>query len=400
FSPDCKSCIEMQDPTQAGYIVNRLEFGQRLLDEASNAGDVEFRDETIAREFLFDGSTVCGIKARDKRNKETVDLEAKVTIDASGYHTPLRKTLQSPFIEQEINEKSDSIYCFREIVDFGDTADFDPDFISITLDQEKAPGGYIWHFPKSATALNVGLGTFPANAHELKQMYYKYAFQPIAEGKQFVVQTRGGGLVTVRRPIPSLVEDGIMFVGDAAAQVNPLHGGGIDSSMRAGWMAAKAATLAIEQGSMSKANLWSYNVEFMRSVGAQFAALDVLRTGLQSLPNEELNFGLKNNLLEAKDILSIAATGGVQLGIFDLAVRAVRGIWKPNLLATLAYINRKMGDVKTLYAKYPESTDGFGQWKDRVDQEFSGIHKILAPKRDLFTYETKKKTRNPVFWIV
>jgi geranylgeranyl reductase family protein len=395
YSPDHQSCITMTDPTQAGFILNRLAFGQRLLEEAQGAGDVDFRDETIAREFLTNG-----IRARDKRNKETVELRARVTIDASGYHTPLRKQLQSPFIEQVINEKEDSIYCFREIVDFADMADFDPEFISITLDREKAPGGYIWHFPESATALNVGLGMFPGNAHDLKQRYYKYAFAPVSQGKQFNVLSRGSGLVTVRRPIPSLVDDGVMFVGDSAAQVNPLHGGGIDSSMRAGWMAAKAVVQALERDQPTKYALWGYNVEFMRSVGAQFAALDVLRIGLQGLKNEELNYGLKNNLLESKDILSIASTGGVQLGFFDMALRAAKSIWRPNLLATLAYVNRKMSEIRTIYAQYPTVPDGFGSWKDRVAQQFAGIRKVLLPTRDLFTYDSKKKERNPVFWIV
>ncbi len=400
-SPDRQTCVMMEDASQAGYIVNRREFGQRLLKESLAAGSVDFRDRTFAREFLIEGGVVKGVKAREKDDSKSTEIRAKITVDASGYHTPLRKSLNSPFIEQDIDEAQNSILCYREIVDFDTAGDFDPNFIVITLDQEQAPGGYLWHFPKSATALNVGIGTYVKFNHDLKRMYYNNAFLPIVNNRHFTIRTRGGGLVTVRRPIASAVEDGVMFVGDAAAQVNPLDGGGIDSSMRAGALAAKAAVAAIQANNVTKVGLWLYNVEFMRSIGAQFGSLDILRVGLQSLTNEELNFGLKNHLLESKDILDIAAKGRAELNLFDMVTRAVRGILKPDLLATLAYIHRKMGEMKDLYGKYPETPQGFAAWNEKMLELHAGTKKILAPKGNLFTYKpTQKKRQNPAFWVV
>ncbi|OLS14196.1 MAG: geranylgeranyl reductase, partial [Promethearchaeota archaeon CR_4] len=221
-SPDRQTSIMMVDPSQAGYIVNRREFGQRLLDEALGAGSVEFRERTFAKELIVEGGAVKGVKVRDKTKSGTEEIRAKVTIDATGYHTPLRKCLDSPFIERDIDEERDSIICYREIVDLGTAGDFDPDYIVITLDQKLAPGGYLWHFPKNKTSLNIGIGTYLKFTREIKKLYFQNAFQPYVNAKKYTVTARGGGLVTVRRPIDSAVEDGVMFVGDAAAQVNPL----------------------------------------------------------------------------------------------------------------------------------------------------------------------------------
>jgi len=400
-SPDRQTSITMVDPSQAGYIVNRHEFGQRLLNEALGAGSVEFRERTFAKELIVEGGLVKGVKVRDKSKSGTDEIRAKVTIDASGYHTPLRKGLNTPFIERDIDEETDSIICYREIVDLGTPGDFDPDYIVITLDQELAPGGYLWHFPRSQTAINIGIGTYLRYTRELKKWYFQNAFQPFVKEKKFTVTARGGGLVTVRRPIASAVEDGVMFVGDAAAQVNPLDGGGIDSSMRAGAIAGKTAVAAIQANNLTKAGLWNYNVEFMRSLGAQFGSLDVLRVGLQSLSNQELNFGLKNQLLESKDILDIAAKGRAELGLLDMVTRAVRGIRKPGLLATLAFIHRKMGEMKDLYKQYPENPQSFLTWKEKMLQRLGGTRKVLAPQQNLFTYTaTQKKRQNPAFWVV
>ena len=50
------------------------------------------------------------------------------------------------------------------------------EYISIILDQEKAPGGYIWYFPKNESSVNIGLGTFPEFKGKIKDYYRKFYF--------------------------------------------------------------------------------------------------------------------------------------------------------------------------------------------------------------------------------
>ena len=50
----------------------------------------------------------------------------------------------------------------------------------------------------------------------------------------------GGGIVPTRRPIWSLVHEGILLIGDAGCTVNPIHGGGIGSGMQSAVHAANA----------------------------------------------------------------------------------------------------------------------------------------------------------------
>ncbi|MCK4282196.1 MAG: NAD(P)/FAD-dependent oxidoreductase, partial [Candidatus Lokiarchaeota archaeon] len=64
YSPNLKKCIIMLDPRQAGYVVNRLEFGQRLLNEAIDAGVRQFLDNTMALDLLYKNGTVNGIKVK------------------------------------------------------------------------------------------------------------------------------------------------------------------------------------------------------------------------------------------------------------------------------------------------------------------------------------------------
>jgi digeranylgeranylglycerophospholipid reductase len=377
YSPNLNKCINLIDPKQAGYIVNRLEFGQRLLDEALDTGISQFLEKTMALDLLYENNQVIGVKVKLKSG-EKANLNSKIVIDASGFYSPLRKKIKSTIIEKNIL-KEDIILCYREIVKFSpqDLKVNDPEYISIILDQEKAPGGYIWYFPKNQSSVNIGLGIFMDYKSQIKDLYSKNVFNEFITTSKYEILSSGGGVVPVRRPLWSCAENGIMFVGDAACQVNPLHGGGIDPSMRGGFFAANAAQKAIEKGDYSLSSLWDYNVSIMRTIGAEFAPLDLLRLVLQVLNNEELNFGLGQDLLSGEEILEISSTGNLILPILNMLTKAVKGISKPNLLLDLNYLRIRMNEISKIYKKFPENKTEFELWRNKVLQVYDKIKKML-----------------------
>jgi len=377
YSPNLKKCIDLTDPKQAGYIVNRIEFGQRLLNEALDAGVELFIDNTMALDLLYSQNKVSGVKVK-LENGEKVDLRSKILIDASGFYSPLRKNVKSTLIEKEIL-KEDSILCYREIVKFSpqDLNITNPDYISIILNRDKAPGGYIWYFPKNQSSLNIGLGTFMNLKGKVKDLYHQYVFNEFIKTSKYEIISSGGGVVPVRRPLWSCTDNGIMFVGDSACQVNPLHGGGIDPSMRGGFYAANTAINAVEKGDYSVKSLWNYNHNVMTSFGAEFASLDLLRMTLQILPNEDLNFALKQDLLSGEEILEISSTGEFELPVLNLVTKALKGISKPNLLLDLNYLRIRMNEISKLYKNFPINIENFEEWKRQAIQVYDKIKKML-----------------------
>ncbi|MFX0046879.1 MAG: geranylgeranyl reductase family protein [Candidatus Hermodarchaeota archaeon] len=377
YSPDLKKCIDLTDPKQAGYIVNRIEFGQRLLNEALDSGVELFMDNTMALDLVYSQNTVSGVKVK-LENGEKVDLRSKIVIDASGFYSPLRKSVKGTLIEKEIL-KEDSILCYREIVKFSpqDLTITNPDYISIILNQEKAPGGYIWYFPKNQSSLNIGLGTFMNLKGKIKDLYRQHIFNEYIKTSKFEIISSGGGVVPVRRPLWSCADNGIMLVGDAACQVNPLHGGGIDPSMRGGLYAANTAINAVETGDYSVKSLWNYNHQVMTSFGAEFASLDLLRMTLQILPNQDLNFALQQDLLSGEEILEISSTGEFKLPILNLVTKALKGISKPNLLLDLNYLRIRMNEISKLYKNFPMNIENFEDWKRRAINVYDKIKKML-----------------------
>ncbi|MFX0102228.1 MAG: geranylgeranyl reductase family protein [Candidatus Hodarchaeota archaeon] len=379
LSPDGSKEFKMIDEKQAGYLVNRHKFGQRLVNDAISEG-VEFWDKVHVKRAIQDGFDVKGIEITDSEgNLKT--LRSKILIDASGFYSLIRDNVKSNYIEKDIAPE-DTILCYREIVNIEGEVD-SPDYITIHLTQDLAPGGYIWYFPKGPNQINIGLGG-PQEAGKkvgsiIKKRYEENVFKKYVKNEYDIVSS-GAGAVPVRRPLWSLVDNGIMMVGDSACQVNPLHGGGIDTSMLAGYMAASTAKKAIEEGDTSINGLWEYNEEFMRGKGAQFAALDILRIALQHFTDEDLNFGLKNEILSGEDILEIAYAGGLKLTALDaikkvFKIGLINTITHGELIINLAYVHKLMTDIKKLYEAFPgrEKIENFELWKKRVEEIYKKI---------------------------
>jgi len=378
YSPNLKKCINLVDPKQTGYIVNRLEFGQRLLNEALDAGVNKFLDKTMVLDLLYKNGTINGVQVK-LENGEKADLRANIIIDASGFYSPLRKKVRSSLIEKDVL-REDSILCYREIVKFSpkDQEVQDPEYITLILDQEKAPGGYIWYFPKNESSVNIGIGAFMDYRGKVKDLYKMNVYNEFIKTSKVDILSSGGGVVPVRRPLWSCADNGFMLVGDSACQVNPLHGGGIDPSMRAGYHAANSAVHAIENNNNSINELWDYNYNVMTSFGAEFASLDLLRIVLQSLSNKDLNFGLERDLLTGEEILEISTSGELNLSLVNMAVKAFKGISNPNLLLDLNYLRIRMNEISKLYKNFPKNLNQFSNWKEKVIEIYDKIKKMIV----------------------
>jgi flavin-dependent dehydrogenase len=322
---------------------------------------------------------VLGVTAKNMSTSETVELRGNITIDASGYYTILRKAL--PFakkygIETEV-DPGDVEICYREIRVTKEKLDT-PDSCKIYLDQSLAPGGYIWIFPESGRRINVGLGVQMAKGHpNPKKLLYEHVLkQRIFKDSKLL--TGGGGVVPTRRQLWSCVANGFALAGDSACQVNPLHGGGIHSSMLAGDAVGAVAAKAFEKEDYSWRSLWEYNVDFIDVYGYKQPSLDIFRILLQTLTNEELNYGLKNRIVTEEDILKTSMGAELKLNTGEKVRRVFRGIGKLSLLKRLNFVAKKMRELKSLYKSYPRSLKELLSWQKQVESVYSEVKALSS----------------------
>jgi len=372
FSPDRSTVFEVKTK-EGGYMVDRLKFGQHLLKQIKN---VYLIDNTRFIGFYENGIIV----ERKEEEVKNERIECKIVIDASGFNAIVRKKINAEnLIEKEIG-KDEFAVCYREIIKYESE---DPNYCHIYLGSKFSPGGYVWEFPER-DQLNVGVGVLhPAQPKKYYEAYKKFRGGKFLESE--IINT-GGGISPTRRPIDSLVTMyngiGIMLVGDAACQVNPIHGGGIGQAMRAGYLAGEAIKKIYERkgkdniSKISIKDLWEYNIDYMRNYGGNIASLDLFRIFLQNLKDEEVNLGMRAGLIQENDLIKISEGEEINLSVTNKIMRIAKSILILSTAKKLVYTTKKMKEIKEMYKNYP-SYEKFPEWKERIRKIYKDLKKHL-----------------------
>ena len=103
---------------------------------------------------------------------------------------------------------------------------------------------------------------------------------------------------------------GLMVVGDAAHQVNAIHGGGVFEASFAGQLAGRVAAEAIERGDVSEAMLMKYDREWRAARGEILHRIYKLRRAIEQLSDQDLNYLAEQ--LTGEDVVAFA--NGERLG--------------------------------------------------------------------------------------
>jgi digeranylgeranylglycerophospholipid reductase len=90
-------------------------------------------------------------------------------------------------------------------------------------------------------------------------------------------------------PIDSAIADGVMLVGDAAHQTDPLTGGGILNAMQAGAIAGEVAAKAISEGDVSRKGLQEYETRWRADIGKTIARSFQLKEFFVKLRDKDIN---------------------------------------------------------------------------------------------------------------
>jgi digeranylgeranylglycerophospholipid reductase len=247
-----------------GYVLERRVFDRVLAERAVQAG-ATVQVKTAVTGLLLDGApggAVRGVVAVWQGRR--IEVEAAVVIAADGVESRVATwaglNSQLPL--------ADTMSCAQYLLA---GIDWDPACLGYWIDEEVAPGGYAWVFPKGSGRANVGLG-IQADLGDRTALAYLERFverEPtLAVGSPVTLVAAN---VPVALPCPRLVADGLMLVGDAARQVDPLTGGGIMNAMAAGRLAAQAAATALAAGDTSARGLAGYQAQAEQTIGQRLA---------------------------------------------------------------------------------------------------------------------------------
>ena len=280
-----------------GYILERKTFDRGLALQAAFAGaKVLVKTRAIGlirKDSLCTVSVIC--------QGEPLRIEAPLIIGGDGVES---KVARWAGIDTRLKPE-DIMVCAQYLV-LDDC--IDQEYCEFFFGNRMAPGGYLWIFPKGGRLANVGIGMQGSQSSPGEPIRLLDRFMQKRMPRAKILQIVAGGIPT-SGPMNHTTSDGIMLVGDAAHQSDPLTGGGIINAMRAGVMAGQTAGKAISSGDVSTAGLKEYEDRWRSSIGKQIEKRYNAKNFFLKLTDDDLNrlagslHGMDISRMDTRDLL-------------------------------------------------------------------------------------------------
>ena len=335
-------------------IMWRKPLLKMLLDFATESGAEIRYGETVTGPLVV-RRKVLGVST------ENGDFLSDLVIDAAGVFSPVRSNLPEEFLIENTPKRGDLFYAYRAY--FNKISEITPDEpFEVYLYHEKEQG-LSW-LCTNDDSVDILIGRVDplsddkvSEQLDLFRATHPWTGTEIKNGGKF-------GHIPVRRPLPLMVADGYVAVGDAAFTTTPMNGMGIDLSLRAG---ALLAETVLSHGDASLPVLWEYNKAYLKKFAADAAKNAGLKNALLALPPEGVDFLFDEGVIQSADL----AGGGKNTDLKTLLKKFVHGMKKPQYFFTVIKGLVKGAQATKLYKKPPKDFDlvWIHRWISRIAEK-------------------------------
>lgn len=274
-APNGKEVVLEFDSVQ-GYVLERRIFDYELAKTAAAAG-AEIITRAYVNGLIMEGGKVSGVAMEYRGEKK--EVRAKIVIGADGTESRVGRWAG---LQTHIDFR-DMESCFQVTAS---NISVDPNTLYFHFGSQVSPGGYFWIFPKGKDTANIGLGINGAECKKRSSLsYLNENLEKLFPNASILTQVAGGVPCSVT--LKKISGEGIMLVGDAARQVNPLSGGGIASGMIGGSIAGRLAGEAVKKNNLS--HIFNYDKEWHKERGKTHEIFNRLKEGIYDFKDEDFN---------------------------------------------------------------------------------------------------------------
>jgi digeranylgeranylglycerophospholipid reductase len=268
-------------PSSDTIILDRKVFDAALAQRAAHVG-AEVRASATSVGLLRDNGAIHGVKI--KTMGRTYDVRAKLVIAADGTESQIARWAGLKTIPPLGDFYVGLQFTLTKLRQY-----INPDYCEYHVGIETvAPGGYVWVFPKDEESANVGIVISGNHARDVSAQTWLERFVERRYPGASVLSVVAGG-IPVTGVIKQLAMDGLMVVGDAAHQADPLTAGGISLGMLGAEMAMEVAVPAIKRGDVSTQTLREYETRWKERFGKMHAALLAVRKILSRMEQKQFD---------------------------------------------------------------------------------------------------------------
>ncbi len=362
---------KMTDKPEAIIGLHKHEYIVKMQDLAAEAG-AEILTGAEFSDFIKDkNGKITGIKyiTEDGVNEAFGSLVA----DCSGIPAVARTKLDNTSTAENIKlTNKDLFHVVLYYIVYKDKTVNPDDYHGFFLNYKawSAPSGN-----EHSAILGIGASYGYSYAEEIFKDFTKNYKLP-----EYTVEKIEKWVTPYHRALYSFVDDGFIAMGDAACLTKPNNGEGCTSSLVQGRIAVETTDRLLKSGKpLSKENLWTINKQYIEKQGIAFDSLRPMLLGFVAPDLTEAEYLFSKDLIYSKKILG---GGGNDL---DLTAKDIiyilTGISKALITKKIKFSKVKAlakgiadsGKVTKLYKEFPETPNGYFEWKAKADALWNEI---------------------------
>jgi digeranylgeranylglycerophospholipid reductase len=273
-SPDGSEVVIPLDET--GYVLERRIFDYELAKIAAGKG-VEILTRSYVNGLICENGKVSGVKFEFRG--EPKEVRAKIVIAADGVESRVGRWAG---LETHINFRD--MECCAQVT--ASNIPVNKNKLYFYFGKDYAPHGYLWVFPKGDNTANIGVGVSGEVGKKKSAHSFLNNFLSTKYPNASILTSIAGG-VPCSITLNKISAPGIMLVGDAARQVNPLTGGGIASGMIGGKIAGTIAGEAIVKNNLN--HIFTYDSTWHKRLGKRHEMFARIKNGIYNFSDKKFN---------------------------------------------------------------------------------------------------------------
>ncbi|HOJ38708.1 MAG TPA: NAD(P)/FAD-dependent oxidoreductase [Ignavibacteriales bacterium] len=259
-----------------GYVLDRKIFDYELAKIAAKYG-AEILTKAYVYDLIKKDGKVSGVKYEFQGEK--LEIECDIVIGADGVESRVGRWAG---LETYVN--------FREMESAASytiaNANIDPNALYFYFGDNVAPQGYLWVFAKGNNSANVGIGIGGMMAKNKSALQYLDDFMEKHFPNVQILTKVAGGVPCVPT-LEKISAPGLILVGDAARQVNPLTGGGIYSAMVGGQVGGRIVAEAIKSKNLD--HIFTYDKAWAERMGNRHKIFNNIKNGIYNFKDDKFN---------------------------------------------------------------------------------------------------------------
>jgi geranylgeranyl reductase family protein len=268
-------------------VVDRAAFDQALAGHAARAGASLRMEARVMGVVASAGG--CSLEVRDLSTPGSAreELRCRAIVGADGPSSIVRRSMGLPRPRNKLTAYQ---------VAFATEDPIDPDVVDLFGGRDVAPGFFAWVVPHGEHSGLVGLAQEPGGLSPKARLEGFMGTEAFSRrfSKLQPLATFAGAIPL--GPIHRPVVDGVVLVGDAAAQAKATSGGGVFPALVAARHASDALMEALEEDEVSARALAAYPRAFDREVGIELRKAARLRRSFRAMSDR-----MVDDLVEALD---------------------------------------------------------------------------------------------------